>query len=85
MQTVCMKDFFFCWQLELATKTSTNVFGAVEKHLIVFAGRTDCAGSALNFWIAELNVREELKKKKKHPENRKYSEEYDLFMFQFLS
>jgi len=34
----------------------------------VFPGRTHCAGSALNFWFADLDVREELKR---HLENGK--------------
>lgn len=66
-QAVCTKDFFFCWQLELAVKTCNNIFGTAEQHLAVFPGRTDCAGSALNFLFADLNV-EELKR---HPENSK--------------
>lgn len=64
--TICRT--FLCWQLELATKTCTNVFGSVELPLTVFPGRTDCAVSALHFWFADVNVREEFKR---HPENSK--------------
>lgn len=56
----CLHEGLFCWQLRLATKTCTNVFGAVRQHLIVFPGSTDCAGSSLTSGL--LNVREELTK-----------------------
>lgn len=62
-----MKDLYYWW-LELAATTCTNVFGSVEPHLTVFPGTAGWAGSALNFWFANLNKKEELKR---HPENSK--------------
>lgn len=81
----CLHEGLFCWQLRLATKTCTNVFGAVRQHLIVFPGSTDCAGSSLDFWFADLNVREELTKHRGKKKNMFWRTLFFFFLSSYLN
>lgn len=79
----CLHEGLFCWQLRLATKTCTNVFGAVRQHLIVFPGSTDCAGSSLTSGL--LNVREELTKHRGKKNNMFWRTLFFFFLSSYLN